>query len=275
MKSIQPLFIIILSVIAPLLFLAGVVFGHYFSESQVLIADSISSWVSATATVAIAILTFILAKETWHLREAQISQLEELKRENFRPNIGFQLEPNPVSMQFMDIQVNNLGKGIAKKIKFSFYGKDGLEISDGENIIVDKILSLSMFNKGIESIGIGQKISSFLFSFIDLKGEAEAVNIFDIYFDLKVTFEDIEGNKYENIFAVDFSQYKGISTVGRSDTSSIYRISEEMEKIRKLIANTSSSGRFKVDVFDTHDREMEEENSQMMRQRWQQSRLNK
>ncbi|WP_373823823.1 hypothetical protein, partial [Neisseria dentiae] len=97
MKSIQPLFIIILSVIAPSLFLAGVVFGHYFSESQVLIADSISSWVSAVATVAIAILTFILAKETWHLREAQISQLEELKRENFRPNIGFQLEPNPVS----------------------------------------------------------------------------------------------------------------------------------------------------------------------------------
>ncbi|WP_373700826.1 hypothetical protein [Neisseria dentiae] len=48
-----------------------------------------------------------------------------------------------------------------------------------------------------------------------------------------------------------------------------------MEKIRKLIANTSSSGRFKVDVFDTHDREMEEKNSQMMRQRWQQSRLNK
>ncbi|WP_373800118.1 hypothetical protein, partial [Neisseria dentiae] len=169
MKSIQPLFIIILSVIAPSLFLAGVVFGHYFSESQVLIADSISSWVSAVATVAIAILTFILAKETWHLREAQISQLEELKRENFRPNIGFQLEPNPVSMQFMDVQVNNLGKGIAKKVKFSFYGKDGLEISDGENIIVDKILSLSMFNKGIESIGIGQKLSSFLFSFIDLE----------------------------------------------------------------------------------------------------------
>ncbi|WP_373700105.1 hypothetical protein [Neisseria dentiae] len=275
MKSIQPLFIIILSVIAPSLFLAGVVFGHYFSESQVLIADSISSWVSAVATVAIAILTFILAKETWHLREAQISQLEELKRENFRPNIGFQLEPNPVSMQFMDVQVNNLGKGIAKKVKFSFYGKDGLEISDGENIIVDKILSLSMFNKGIESIGIGQKLSSFLFSFIDLERETEAVNIFDIYFDLKITFEDIKGNKYENIFAVDFSQYDGISTVGRSDTSSIYRISEEMEKIRKLIANTSSSGRFKVDVFDTHDREMEEKNSQMMRQRWQQSRLNK
>lgn len=259
MKARQPLLIIILLVISPLLFICGIILGHYLSGSQILTADSISSWVSAIATVAIAILTFILAKETWYLREVQIDQLEQLRLENFRPNVGFQLEHNPIGMNFMNVLVNNLGKGIGMKVKFSFYDENGQEILRGQNIVVDKMLTLPMFSQGIRSIGIGQTFSSFLFSFIDLKEELKDA-AFDINFDLKITFEDVEGNNYENVFNIDFSQYRGISVLGKSDISSIYRISEEIEEIRKIFSNVtgSSSNRLKVDFFDSHDRENEE-----------------
>ncbi|MEH8148330.1 hypothetical protein [Aeromonas veronii] len=71
-KSLIPLMVTAMAVVAPLLFILGLVVGNHLQGNASLTADSISSWLSAIATVAIAILTFILAKETWYLREAQI-----------------------------------------------------------------------------------------------------------------------------------------------------------------------------------------------------------
>lgn len=256
-KSLMPLLITSMTVIAPLLFILGLVVGNQLQGGGSLSADSLSSWLSAIATVAIAVLTFILAKETWYLREAQIQQLAELKRENIRPNVGVQLESSQVGMNFINVKISNLGKGIARKVSFTFLDRQGNQVTANQDVVVDKFLKLGIFRLGIESMGIGQVISSYVFSFIDLGKDLKG-EIFRPYLSIAIKFEDIESTPYTNIFAVDFAQFEGTSELG-GDPS--HKMATEIQKIRESIERvTGNSNRhLSVDVYSSSDRDAEAE----------------
>lgn len=259
-KSLIPLMVTSMAVVAPLLFILGLVVGNQLQGNSSLTADSISSWISAIATVAIAILTFILAKETWYLREAQIRQLEELKRENIRPNIGIQLESSSVGMNFVNVKVSNLGKGIARKVSIRFLDRTGNEVPNDVDVVVEKFRKLAIFRQGIQSMGIGQEISSFVFSFIGLGKELNG-EIFKPYLSIAIEFEDVEGNPYRNSFTIDFAQYEGISELGGD---ALHQMATEMKKIREQIGKITgrSGGKLGVDVFVSEDRKAELEATQ-------------
>lgn len=254
-KSLIPLMVITMALTMPLLFILGIVIGNQLQGNSSLTADSISSWLSAIATMAIAILTFILAKETWYLREAQIRQLEELKRENIRPNIGIQLESSPVGMNFVNVKISNLGKGIARKVSIRFLDRSGTEVPKDVDVVVEKFRKLAIFRQGIQSMGIGQEISSFVFSFIDLGNELNG-DIFKPYLNIAIDFEDVEGNPYSNSFTIDFSQYEGISELGGD---ALHQIASEVKKIREQLGKVTrrSGGKIGVDIFDSKDRKAE------------------
>lgn len=221
-----------------ILFLAAVVIalvigwaiGRQGPQPAGLTNDSASSWVSAVATLAIAILTFVLAKETWELRKAQAAQLQELRRENLRPNINFQLESSKVGMNFADVKLANLGKGIARRITVGFLDRQGVEVQEGSNVVVDEFLKLAIFRKGIESMGIGQTISSYLINFPILVGKLEG-QLSNGWIHMVIKYEDIEGTHYANEFVVDFSQFEGLSQLGGGDP--LYLISQEVRKFRE------------------------------------------
>jgi hypothetical protein len=256
-KNLMPLLITSMAVIAPLLFFLGLVVGNQLQGNGSLSADSLSSWLSAIATVAIAVLTFILAKETWYLREAQIDQLEDLKRENIRPNVGVQLESSQVDMNFINVKISNLGKGIARKISFTFLDRQGNQVTENQDVVVDKFLKLGIFRLGIESMGIGQIVSSYVFSFIDLGRDLKG-EIFKPYLSIAIKFEDIEGTPYTNTFAIDFTQFEGTSELG-SDPS--HKIATDIQKIRESIEKVAgnSNRRIGVDVYSSSDRHDEAE----------------
>lgn len=256
-KSLMPLLVTSMAIVAPLLFILGLVVGNHLQGNASLTADSISSWLSAIATVAIAILTFILAKETWYLREAQIRQLDELKRENIRPNVGVQLESSPVGMNFVNVKISNLGKGIARKIVIKFVDRAGNEVAKDVDLVVEKFRKLAMFRQGIQTMGIGQEISSFVFSFIDLGKELNG-DIFKPYLQINIDFEDVEGNLYSNSFTIDFAQYEGISELGGDP---LHQMATEIKKIREQLGKVAgqNAGRIGVDVFNSEDRQAESE----------------
>lgn len=244
-----------MTVVAPLLFILGLVVGNQLQGNSSLTADSISSWLSAIATVAIAILTFILAKETWYLRDAQTRQLEELKRENIRPNVGIQLESSPVGVNFVNVKISNLGKGIARKVSITFLDRTENEIPIGADVVVEKFRKLAIFRHGIQAMGIGQEISSFVFSFIELGNELNG-EIFKPYLNMLIEFEDVEGNPYSNSFTIDFSQYEGITELGGD---ALHKMATEVKKIREQIEKITgrSGGKLGVDIFDSNDRKAE------------------
>lgn len=257
-RTLLPLLVTSMAVISPLLFILGLVVGNHLTGNESLTQDSISSWLSAIATVAIAVLTFILAKETWYLREAQILQLEELKRENIRPNIGIQLDSNPAGISFINATISNSGKGIAKRVRFNFLDRNGKPIEPGLDPVVDSFYKLSMFKKGIETVGINQRISSFVFSFYELGGKLEG-KIFEPFLSISISFEDSTGAIYQNSVEIDFAQYEGVSHLGGADAS--YKTAEELKKIRELLARVikTSRNRLEVDIFSEADRKDAEE----------------
>lgn len=268
-KSFMPLLVTSMAVITPVIFVLGLVVGNEMRGGVALTPDSFSSWLSAIATVAIATLTFILAKETWYLREAQVRQLAELKRENIRPNIGFQLEGSQVGINFINFKISNFGKGIARKVTFEFLDRNGSPVLPGHDVVVEKFRKFAIFRQGLESMGIGQVISSFVFSFYDLGSEL-AGEIFKPYLNVVVGFEDVEGNQYTNAFIIDFAQYEGMGDLGGDP---LHEISSEIKKIREQIGKVTgnSDGRIDVDVFNAVDRKQEAEEHQ----RWREAQMEK
>lgn len=257
--------------LAALAFVFGVFVGNIISGQNIFSQDTLSSWVTAASTVVITVLTFILAVETWRLRAAQSAQIENLHRENIQPSVSLSLSANPAGIHFMDAKVANAGKGIAKNIRFSFRDRSGSSATDATEPIIKPFKKLAMFERGIESLGVGQELSSFVFSFFELASEI-GQDIFSPYLDVEITYEDVEGHPYKNTFAVDFVQFKGMSKLGNSPSEAI---STEIKKFREAFENVSSSnGRLGIDVYNSRDREIEVEKFEAWREEKMQRRDN-
>ena len=267
-RSLIPLIIISFLVSAPLIFILGLVFGSQMQLSNILTADSLSSWVTALATVSIAVLTFILAKETWYLRETQISQVNELRKESIRPNITITLKPSPVSFNQIIAEVQNFGKGIARNVRFFFKDRNGTNIEYGENPVVDSFLDIYIFSGGIASLGISQKIETFLFSFYDLRKKLPEEDIFSPQFHVEIAFEDVEGNAYYNEIEIDFHEYQGISSIG--DAAPLNTIAQDITKLRQQFEQMTSSSfkRLNVNTYNSNDRKEERERQQEKINQW-------
>ncbi|AAZ24722.1 hypothetical protein [Colwellia psychrerythraea] len=266
-RTLLPFVVLTGVVVAPIIFIAGIIFGTELNASIVLTSDSLSSWVAAIATVSIAVLTFILAKETWHLRNAQIEQLNEIKKESMRPNVVVNVQPSMVSISFWDVVIQNLGKGIAQNVNFEFKNIDGTVATDENNHLITIFSKLSLFENGCSSLGLGQSIKSFLFGFGDLKRDVGDADLFEQKIRLIIKFEDAEGNPYINSLDIDFNDYKGVSTLGGA-TDPTYSIFKELENIRKLFEPVFKTGfkRLKIDSFNSKDREQEVENRRLQEQ---------
>lgn len=242
----------------PMIFIIGLVVGVNVDERVSLSTDTLSAWISAFATVAIAVLTFVLAKETWYLRLAQIRQIDELKKEAIRPSLEFYLLSAPASFQFLNVHIENNGKGVARNIMFSFSGENGAKLTENEEMVVEKLLSLNILRNGMVALGAGKQRTSFIFSFIDLANKL-GDSAFGIKINVAMKYQDAEGRSYSAESVVDFSEFKGISEIGGGDP--LYNLYKEAEKIRKVFESAQggmSSKRLNVNSFSSEDREEEE-----------------
>ena len=254
-RSLIPLMVVIGAVSTPLIFILGLVAGSQIQLSSVLTADSLSSWVTALATVAIAVLTFILAKETWYLREAQIEQVNSLRRENIRPAVSVTLKNSDIAFNLMMVNLSNLGKGSARNISFKFIDKGGEEIFEGNNGIVDLFLNLHVFSNGMHSLGINQNVDSFLFSFYDLEGKLKNDDIFTPFFTIIISYSDVEGNEYANELTIDFAEFKGLKEIGGGNP--LHKMAGDLKKLREQIEKmtSSSSKKLHINTYTSRDRE--------------------
>ncbi|WP_153767999.1 hypothetical protein [Endozoicomonas sp. OPT23] len=265
------LWVIILAVVTPLAFIGGMIFGGSLQTEFTLTADSASSWVAAIATVSIAILTFILAKETWHLRAAQSEQLEQLRLDAIRPSVDFNFKISDVHVQLLELEIKNCGKGIAQNVSFEFLSIDN-ESEPENNPILDKLKDLGAIKYGIASLGIDQLYTTFMFSFIDIMGVMGEEETFATKFIVKIVFSDSNGHQYTNAVTIDFSQFIGVVHAGGG--SPTHNISKNIEKIAKWAESLtrSRSKRITVNTFSSEEREQEEKEFERIRQEQQASR---
>lgn len=245
--------------LVPVIFIIGLVIGINIYGNISLSTDTMSSWISAISTVAIAVLTFILARETWYLRLAQIKQINELRKEAIRPNLEFYLLSAPASFQFMNVHIENNGKGVARNIKFTFSGENNAPFTENEQSVVDKLHELNILRNGMLALGSGKQRTSFIFSFIEL-ADKMGDDAFDIRINVSMTYEDSEGRAYKSDSVVDFSEFKGVREIGGGDPT--YNLYQETKKIREIFQSAQggmSSKRINVNSFSSQDRKDEQE----------------
>jgi hypothetical protein len=195
----------------------------------------ISTAIVSVATLAYAVLTLIIVKETIELRKAQTE-----------PEIIVYFQPKIDKPFFYEIVVKNIGGSTAYNLKWSF---DPIE-----TIIKDQFSSIgnqNFFSKGVAYFAPGQFYNSFFGSGVDLSKKQKS-------FDISVTFTNRQNKKYFRTFTIDTRQYLGRSWIGNEGVD---EIAENLKKIERHMDHIISGfDTVKVDVFSSNDRKIEQEN---------------
>lgn len=240
----------------PVVFIIGLLVGINIESSIKLSQDNLSSWVSAFATVIIAFLTIVLAKETWGLRLIQLSQIEQIRKDSLKPSVSLFLKSSPEGFNFIDIHVSNNGPGTAQNVEFKFINRSKDTVEVYEHLLND-LNRLAILEKGISSLSANEQRSSYLFSFIDFHNKFKEKAL-ECVIEVEITFEDIEGSKYLSKSFFNFNEYKGISSLGGDP---LREIASNIEKIQKDIGHFATGFRkIKADVYTSEDRKVEREN---------------
>lgn len=236
--------------------LIGYFFGTQASGDITLTQELLPAWVAALATVSIALLTIFLAKETWELRQIQLLQIDQIRRDSIKPSINFFIKSSPAAYQFMDVFVRNSGTGPATNIQFRFRRKDE---SDKEvfEYLQEEFTKLAIIKNGIASLAPEETRTSYVFSFLDLGGKFKD-KWFNCDIDIDISFKDIEGTDYQSTSTIYLSEYKGVSELGGGDP--IHKISSILEKIERNFSHlTTGFRKIKTDVYTSEDRRIEAE----------------
>lgn len=193
-----------------------------------------SAIATSGATVAIAILTMVLAIETWSMRNQQQRQIQQEVINSVRPLVVIELVEGRV-INDRTMVIKNLGKGIAFNVSFEIVGEGSSP--EAEEKIIDRISSHGFVKKGIKNLGIGQVIDSHIFLFPEIgKGVLEAS------FNIQVEFEDIYGNKYKNKFIFDMAEYENTERLGgKPDNERNDHLKKIVEILKKELPKLNKS----------------------------------
>jgi len=199
--------------------------------------DVIFSALVASATLVYAILTWKLVSETRKMREAQTE-----------PKISATIQPREEWINLIDMVIQNIGLGPAYNVKFKV--KPDFEYAKG------RFLSeLGFMKNGLRYLAPNQKLQFFLTSMIENFEEKTKKP-----FEIKVTYQDSMGKKYEDVYVIDFSQLIGLSRLGKPP---LHTIAKNIEKIQKDL-HYLSTGFHKMKVIRYTKKDIEEELEQRL-----------
>lgn len=198
---------------------------------------------ASLATVVIAALTVIIARETKRLRLAQYQQMEEIRKESIRPLIEIFIEQSDNHFQVFNIRVENVGKGIAQNISFNLKERKNFFL-ESETYLLDKLDNLIFFKKGIKALGIGKSRGSFFFTSQELYENFDE-KAFKACLLFEIVCHDSEGFRYTANSVVDISEFEGIREVG---VNTVYQSYVELKNISEKMSLITEGEKLNVDL---------------------------
>jgi hypothetical protein len=212
---------------------------------------------NAYATIAIAILTIILAIETVRLRLIQAKQIKHLSEEAIKPKIELFLDTNKYAINFLEIHIVNNGNGTANSIKFHFQAEEN-EAVETSKIIISKIERINFFKIGLRYLGAGQSKKSFLMSATEKELGGDE-NFFKSIINAQITCKDDLGKEYIYKYTFNMSEFQGIRTIGTGPTKEMAdSLKKICDSLTGVVGFASGKKRFQADIFDDSSREREE-----------------
>lgn len=213
---------------------------------------------NAYATIAIAILTIILAIETVRLRLIQAKQIRSLSEEAIKPKIELFLETNKYAINFLEIHLVNNGNGTANNINFFFEEEDN-EAIETSKLIISKIERINFFKIGLRYLGAGQSKKSFLMSATERELGGDE-NFFKSIINARITCEDDLCKEYTYKYTINMSEFQGIRSIGTEPTKEMAdSLKKICESFTSVVSISSGKKRIQADIFDDPSREREEQ----------------
>lgn len=156
-----------------------------------------SSIIISLATIFYVILTYLLVKETVLLR-----------KESYRPIITIEIVLSEIWFNFLNLEVKNIGKGIAYDIKFKIK-------NNADNPLVQQLNTLEFIKTKINYLSPERTIKTFLTNLAqDFEKKTSPFSII-------VEYSDLAGNLFEEEFNINLSVLKGTSSVGKNPLNEI------------------------------------------------------
>lgn len=198
-----------------------------------------SALVSALATVAIAWLTFELARENRKLRKA-----------GQEPQVVAYLVPHPDGNGAINIVFANIGMGVAKDVVFDILG-------DEKDFETHGVLMRTL--KGAAPINVipsGEKIVALFGIGYELFGNIGEKPIEPLKpFKVKMEFADIDGRKRSTISDIDIRQFSGLTgLINKPALREIEGTLKSMDKRFDIIARAAKKFVTLADTSSMEDR---------------------
>ncbi|MAL79969.1 MAG: hypothetical protein CMN55_12790 [Sneathiella sp.] len=179
---------------------------------------------TAVATVAIAWLTFTLAKENKRLRKA-----------GTEPEVIASLIPGPDGNGAVNFILANIGQGPALKVKFS------LEYDENDFSNHNVLVQNSRDRSAMTVIPQGEKVSVlFGISYVLFGTENPKNDQILKPFKVIITYKDLRGKRRKSVHEIDISQYSGLrgllsKPASREIADNLKKIEQHLSKISRQV----------------------------------------
>jgi len=189
------------------------------------------------STVVYAVLTAMLVTETQKMRQAQTE-----------PKVQLIIKPWDEWINIVHVYIRNIGLGPAYDISFDTSVEVG---GEGAEDLISDLTKANYFRTGLKYLGPGQElVPGYSQMTENFEKKVNSIILFTIH------YRNANGKKYQETFRIDFSEFLGITRIGKPH---LYAIAQSLEKIQKDINHISTGfKRLQVNIFNNEDREEEQ-----------------
>ena len=221
------LLIVLALLLAATFVIFGVSIGATLAEKTIFLSDTLSGWIAAGSTLAIAVLTLFLALETYELRKTTQSQINDIRTSAIKPEIDVFIAASDVDINLWNVHVKNFGAGVTKRIKIDVEPSAGVMKSELCSTVIENLTRPAFVSNGIAALGPGREIRTYVLNFIEL-GKDESIH--DIRLDVVAKCVDAEGTEHEFPTMIDLRDIEGMGGLGGNP---LHRIANAAEAILK------------------------------------------
>jgi hypothetical protein len=209
--------------------------------------------------VLVGVLTLVALGAAAVVAALQVGEAQRSRRERSRPfvviDFGF------VSGVIIEIVITNIGKTIARDVRFAF---DPPLVGTSDDDARGPISELPVFRDGIPSLAPGREVTIFFDSF-PARVEARLPLTYTVF----VTYVGHEEEEWEDTIVLDLAAYLG---TGGVTVHGLHDIHKQLERIAKSAERWSDHDGLKI-LTRSDRREREAEWSEILRKREEEEKL--
>ncbi len=198
--------------------------------------ESNSELITLCFTIIVGFSTLVYAILTWRL----VRETKRMRKSQTDPEVYLSLVQNEVSINFIDLKLENIGAGPAFNVKF----KVVKDFSSKNR----KISEIGYIKNGLKSFAPKHPITHYVATFND---EPELLR--NDFFTIEVSFENAIGERFEREYLLEFAPYAELTKLGSPPLIDIANYLKRLEATFRGVV--TGHQKLKVNTYNQQDRD--------------------